>query len=316
MSIDLVLNELSLRSSAESAERGMELMRGLADTIFAAGRAGSSKFLRVPRGFHAMMLGPSYPVGRWTGDKRVPEEYRRLFLLWATKSPFLDQVLERTANDTLARSEYRHAGEICEGLAVAKIIGGLSISFFCPKEWHSPTLSLGVFELNEEGLEGSEYDCEVKHASTVAHVNEHSGWIGNRRRLSVDSGEDCIGRLADLFPKVNLCDNASRQLSDLGRGEELFRAAYAALEDLSNYAITWQDGGFIKTPLTPCSEESRSTLDLFGEERTFLCPDGVKRTFSWHLKRGRWRIYFKPDESERTFLIGYIGKHLRTARFQ
>jgi hypothetical protein len=63
MSVDLVLNELSLATHAETDERGMMLMSGLAETMFEAGRWGANKVLRTPRNFHAMMLGPSYPVG-------------------------------------------------------------------------------------------------------------------------------------------------------------------------------------------------------------------------------------------------------------
>jgi hypothetical protein len=243
-------------------------------------------------------------------------DYRTRFLVWTTKSPYLDQILEEVANDSLARSEYRCSGRTCEGLAIARIIGGLGVSFQTADEWRVPAITLTAFELCEDGNESREYDCEVNHAASVAHVRVHAEWIGRRRMLAVADGKDCCSRLAQLFPRVNLCDHARKQLSALGKGEELFQAAYAGLEALSRYASIWNQGGFQEDSLAPCSVESNSTLEQFGDERTFLCPDGQRRTFSWHLKRGRWRIHFIPNDESRTILVGYLGKHLPTATFR
>ena len=263
-----------------------------------------------------MMLGPSYPVGSWARDKRVSIDQRTQFLVWTTKSPFLDLLLEEAAGDSFARSEYRCSGRTCEGLGVAKIIGGLGVSFQSSDEWNVPAIALKAFELDEDGKGFLEYGCEVKHAAAVAHVRKHAEWIGHRRRQAVADGKDCCARVSTLFPGVNLCNNAKKQLSDLGKGEELFQAAYAGLEELSQYVSDWKEGGFQEESLLPCSEESKSTLDQFGDERSFLCPDGQRKLFSWHLKRGKWRIHFIPDDHNRTILVGYLGKHLRTVKYR
>ena len=263
-----------------------------------------------------MMLGPAYPVGAWARDKRVHKEYRVRFLLWATKSPYIDPFLETSEDDSYSRSEHRCSGRICEGLAVAKIIGGLGVSFHSADEWNVSEIVLSVFEIGQDGSGSLDYNCTVNHAASTTHAQEHAKWIGRRRMQAVVDGKDCCDRLAELFPQVNLCSNAVRQLSCLGKGEDLFQTAYAALEDLSRYASGWKQGGFRNENLAPCSEESNSTLEQFGDERKFGCPDGKPRTFSWHLKRGRWRIHFIPDDGNRTLLVGYLGKHLRTARFR
>jgi hypothetical protein len=316
MSVDLVLNELSLATPAETDEHGIALMSGLAETMFEAGRWGANKVLRAPRNFHAMMLGPSYPVGRWPRDKRVSMDDRTRFLVWTTKSPYLNRLLEDAADDSFARSEFHYSGRRCEGLAIAKIVGGLGVSFQSADEWNVPVIALKAFELVEDGNESLEYDCEVNHAATVAHVRRHAGWIGRRRMQAVADGKDCCARFSELFPRIYLCDHARKQLSALGKGEELFQTAYEGLEELSRYASDWRQGGFREDSLVPCSQESNSTLEQFGDERTFVCPDGQRRTFSWHLKRGRWRTHFIPDEASRTILVGYLGKHLRTAKYR
>jgi len=65
------------------------------------------------------------------------------------------------------------------------------------------------------------------------------------------------------------------------------------------------------------SPESSMTLEMYGRERTFRCPDGQKRLFSWHLRLTphAWRIHFYPDEQTKTLIIGYIGHHLPTVRY-
>ena len=65
-------------------------------------------------------------------------------------------------------------------------------------------------------------------------------------------------------------------------------------------------------------------MQQYGHLRIFVCPDGEKRTFDYHLKGlpDYWRIHIWPDEQgifreandpARKILIGYIGKHLLTA---
>jgi hypothetical protein len=241
---------------------------------------------------------------------------RTRFLVWTTKSPYLDRLLEDAADDSFARSEFQYSGRTCEGLSIAKIVGGLGVSFRSADEWDVPAIALKAFELGEEGNEPLEYDCEVNHAASEAHVRGHADWIRRRKMQAVANGQDCCSRFSELFPRVNLCDHARKQLSALGRGEELFQTVYQGLEEFSRYASDWRHGGFQERSLAPCSQESNSTLEQFGDERTFVCPDGQRRTFSWHLKRGRWRIHFIPDRESRTILVGYLGPHLRTAKYR
>jgi hypothetical protein len=60
------------------------------------------------------------------------------------------------------------------------------------------------------------------------------------------------------------------------------------------------------------SPESDSTLRQYETEHSFVCPDGVRRLFSWHgrLTPGAWRIYFLPAPVTDRIVIGYIGKKL------
>lgn len=79
-------------------------------------------------------------------------------------------------------------------------------------------------------------------------------------------------------------------------------------------AARWRKGGFDYHQLHPASGEGKATMDRYGDERNFLCPDGQKRTFEWHLKGlpNAWRIHIWADSHSRKILIGYVGRHLPT----
>ena len=85
------------------------------------------------------------------------------------------------------------------------------------------------------------------------------------------------------------------------------------LFNLNAFCITWQNGAFdpgeIQCAVSP---ESGPTLQRYSEERTFMCPDGQQRVFSWHAKVGSWRLYFDPAPGPGHLFVGYAGKHLRT----
>jgi hypothetical protein len=63
------------------------------------------------------------------------------------------------------------------------------------------------------------------------------------------------------------------------------------------------------------STESKTTMDKFGTLRKFKLGDGPKRQFNLHIKIPDMRIYILPTDDCK-IAIGYIGKHLKTSKFQ
>lgn len=94
-----------------------------------------------------------------------------------------------------------------------------------------------------------------------------------------------------------------------------------ALSRLDKALAEWMTG-----PLHPqmtSSGESSSTLThgVYGPMRDFVCPDGVERRFSNHLKlfSNNWRIYYweaRADDGGGRAFIGYVGEHLPTVRYR
>ena len=63
--------------------------------------------------------------------------------------------------------------------------------------------------------------------------------------------------------------------------------------------------------------ESESTMDdpKLREMRRFRSHRGTRELFELHAKFGDSRIHVRLDAKTREVEIGYIGKHLRVAKF-
>jgi hypothetical protein len=93
-----------------------------------------------------------------------------------------------------------------------------------------------------------------------------------------------------------------------------FKAVLRGLSELESYCANWAGGGFDIHAFQNASGESSATLNMYEAERTFMCPDGNYRVFSWHLKRADFtRIHFFDQPQTRRIIVGYVGKHLPTA---
>lgn len=88
------------------------------------------------------------------------------------------------------------------------------------------------------------------------------------------------------------------------------------LFELQKYSESWTEGNFDAKKLSKATPESEATLRKYSQEHTFNCPDGKSRIFSWHVRLTplAWRIYFYP-ENHRKIIVGYIGEHLPTVKF-
>jgi hypothetical protein len=133
----------------------------------------------------------------------------------------------------------------------------------------------------------------------------------------VVNGLELWNRKDELFPSLIFCEAVSEQLQSLGAENPILQLIKNRLSELEDYCKGWTDEAFEPKSLRNVSPESQVTLQnsKYSKERTFLCPDGKERVFSWHAKLSfGWRIYFFPNE-QRKMIVGYVGCHLRTAKY-
>jgi hypothetical protein len=125
------------------------------------------------------------------------------------------------------------------------------------------------------------------------------------RRAPVN-GTQLWEQRATLFPKLDFCDSRELQTKALGGDGARFREALRGLRDLQKYCDGWITPNFDIHSLNNSSGESEATLATYGDERRF---------FNWHAKRGNSRIHFFDFPAQKRLLVGYVGKHLPTAKF-
>lgn len=119
MSIDMVLNELSLQSPASDSLIARQWMSDFIQTIRAVkAQAGKQAILRTQYDFHTALLSPNYPIRRWLNDSEVDRDEQRFIKTLVTKAPFSQDILNnevyRLENKT-GSSEFLYHGEVALG---------------------------------------------------------------------------------------------------------------------------------------------------------------------------------------------------------
>ena len=111
MDLEMVLNELSLRSPAADIHVARQRMSDLLFTVMAATQHGVKRALRTHSNLDAEELTPGYPVARWRNDNNVDYELRRFFKTLVTKSPFLDDVVDPNILHNVGLSDFFHGDD-------------------------------------------------------------------------------------------------------------------------------------------------------------------------------------------------------------
>lgn len=311
----MVLNELSLRTPAADIPTAQQLMSELIGTVRQATTSGVKRVLRTSDEINTIELAPGYPVARWRNDSTVNREERTFFRTLTSKAPFWTDVAEEIKGN-FDLSQVWHQGEEAKGLGFAVVIDALAVSLISEARWDCSRLELEVrrFDENEDLIDER---LEIIHASRSNHVQEHSDWINNRIRSRVVNGLELWNRKDELFPNLIFCEAVSEQLQSLGAENPILQLVKNRLSELEDYCKGWTDEIFEPKILRNVSPESQVTLQnpKYNKERTFLCPDGKERVFSWHAKLSfGWRIYFFPNE-QRKMIVGYVGCHLKTVKY-
>lgn len=309
MDLDMVLNELSLKTPAADVPTARQLMSELIQTLLKAIETGVKRKLRTHEDLYSVELAPGYPIARWCNDKDVSREEIRFFLTLATK-PFWKDAAEEI-QDEFDLSEAFYQGEAAMGLTFALVSDALAVSLLSESKWDCSSLELQLrhFDDNEELIEEP---VEIFHASRSSHLEEHSEWIKNRIRITARDGMELWQRRSELFPHLEFCESVRPQVESLTN--PMFRQVVNRLFELQEYCQTWATGTFNKDALgSKATPESDSRLRDFADRFNIRCPDGEYRLFSWHLRMtpGPWRLHFSVELGPGRIIVGYIGRKIQ-----
>jgi hypothetical protein len=325
MEIDLVFNELSLQNPASDQQTAREWMSNFIKTVKVVKSQGVKVYLRTQYDFHKTILANEYPLRSWLNDQEVAKEEQIFIKTLATGSPFSTNIVNSEIQDienNQGLSEFYYQGIVAVGLGVAYLldtlgINTLAISFISDECWNLSKLEINYLEYTENGEEDRKI-LEIRHASCNIHVQDHATWIQGQIQASITDGEDIWDRKEELFPNLEFCDNVSKQLKNIQYRQLELAPVYKTLIELQKCCQNWKSGGFSVTgyPLDE-SGESEPTLNKYGQERLFTCPDNEERLFERHIKLRscNWRIHFFPLQPGKV-IIGYVGRHLPTVNYR
>lgn len=321
MDLEMVLNELSLRSPATDVHVARQRMSDLILTVVVATKHGVKRTIRTLSNLDAEELAPNYPIARWRNDSNVDRELQRFFRTLVTKSPFLEDVADLDILRSIGLSDFFHSEDQAIGLGVAYWLEALAISLRSEPRWYDSHLQIRIVQIDEHE-EMTDTTEEIAHASSSGHIQEHLHWINERQhkddQLSVRDGMTIWERKEELFPSLYFCEKVGEQMQAMSRGNLLLMPIMKRLYELEGFCKVWHEGPFDHNKmLSKVTNESETTIEMFGNERTFRCHDGTFRVFRWHVRLtpGAWRLYFYPLPEERKLIIGYIGPHLPTVQF-
>jgi hypothetical protein len=311
MNLEMVLNELSLKTPAADIPKARQLMSDLITTLSQATRSGVQRVLRTHADINSIEIAPNYPVARWRNDSDVSREEKSFFRTLTSKAPFCSDVAEEIKNE-FDLSQFYFQKEEAVGLGFALISDALAVSLLSDSKWDCSRLKLEVTQIDEYE-ELIDRQLELFHASRSSHIQEHGNWIQNRTRISVNDGFELWNSRKELFPSLEFCENVSKQIQSLNPGNPMLRQVIKRLLELENCCQNWKSGAFDLDSLhSKATPESKSRLKQFQDELTFECPDGITRTFSLHVRMtpGAWRLYFLTDLEPGKIIIGYIGSKI------
>lgn len=185
------------------------------------------------------------------------------------------------------------------GLACADIWGTIAISFASDKKWNLPLMTL-----EKDGT-----SIDVKHISDETHIEIHKDFFEVFEQwLQFDiTPLNFWAKKDELFKeKISFCDEVKKQIINIDT--VVFSQAVAILRAIETGEKALSD--FVTSNESSTVEQDPSLKKL----REFTI-EGQKEYFQNHIKNlpNGYRIhYFEKNEK---IYIGYIGKHLKTKKY-
>lgn len=317
--MEIILNELSLTVSDVPLPARLNALRSVVDAL---GRCGvEGKAIRCTRDALQRHVSPGQPLFeglKSSGRADRDRELKQWLQSKLSRAPFVEDLYG--PHEVEGAVVFRWRSEIALGAGLAILQRSTLVSLF-----GTVAFDADILMIEEERLTLAEAvdvrTHEVENFAEVAHVEGRREALERRIAGAIRSGAQLVREAEQRFSRVILCEGARKQLEQLSGAEIYFSEVCRHLRVLHEAALNWCPGA----PFDPRSveaidwarTESESTIDQFGEQRDFLCPDGIKRRFLPHTKirRGNQRIHvlLETKKGEMRVLIGYVGTHLDIA---
>jgi hypothetical protein len=315
--LEIVFNELSLNGKAAS--------KGYAQSVY-------QDFFNLADNINSLKIAPVrirmsvdianrtiseeyYTVKDWI--KSLPNEQRQRYL------GFIVQDVIITDNPYFSIE-----GTDVVGLGYAFSNDLAAVSYSTNNVWINVKYEITRDYLPDGNSEVITDTVTVNHCVIQKVIGEyrvaHSKWLrdtyaGKQEGLinNLQSFDEFWEKKSQIFPWLDFGNEVNHHVRGYGSiSDSNFKKVLRYLQSLNQHLVSVNGDNEIFDNLPgDVSNDSEATLNMYGEERTFTCHDGQQRKLSLHAKLGDVRIYMMPRKDEKRMVVGYIGKHLRTKKF-
>lgn len=309
--MNVFLNERSFCGQAINMENANQLIRNVMEVIRVLQELSATKIIYTSQRLWEQKLSIMYSVYDYinSGDKYI--DFKRLFQLLVTKGPYIETAF---AEELSGLNCWLEVDSSRENVAYTSIGAALVTEGILTSLENAPCFDVESLSLNYIGGNNEIIKSNVPNFFDIKRARLFM------KEFIKDKVVDwrCFWEQRHvLFPELIFCEEVKVQLQSIRftSADSIFRH----LKCMNDYIADVRSDK-VKIPNytkmgVEASTESDITLLHFSNERTFICPDGNKRVFTWHskLKGVNLRIHFyPPSKDNQHFIIGYIGRHRST----
>ncbi|MNY06931.1 hypothetical protein D3C86_1397120 [compost metagenome] len=312
--IELAFNELSFNIKAANEAHAIALLNNLFDICNSISKLDLAPLrLRTIKDFKRYSLID----GHFTLEEyleRLPVDDRGRYLGYLAQDPLLS-----------INPYYYFGNEEVTGFGYAYKTNTVAVSINNNGNWQET-----AYEIRKDYLpEGpdAEIVSELKLVPHLPNTVLLNDFLPNIKQPMVANATFDIATINDINHFWQRKENLFAMLDFSIETEELllkfesknhpdFIKATQYFEKLNQHLlkVSLKEAGFGQIPGNK-SNDGEATLDQYGAERTFTIPSGQLKIFSLHVTLGNLRIYLYPNEAQGRYVVGHVGHHLRTKKF-
>lgn len=209
--MQMILNELSAKFPAGSADDAREVMRIFLETCHEVKRIIHNDSILLDQDYRSFELAAGYRIEQWRNDPAVDVENKRRFRMLLNKSAVYNSAEFEEEKGWDFRTEFQHEERVSKGCLLVYEMDGVAVSFLSDVHWKTAEIEGTYIELTEDG-DLHESQVKIPNVSFEENVEKFKEFYERKkeewRYTDIVSGEDILKYAQKAFPNLVFCENA------------------------------------------------------------------------------------------------------------
>ena len=317
----LILNDLSYDkniANVSSKDKSKECIKTVVEVLFLLQKERVIRYkgdIESLQSIISIDFACNYNFQKWLNDSEGVKAEHKTFLKRVIDKYNIVVNEETTSEFCCKISEMEYESKILHKV----IEGDCTALSFKTVDVFSDDYIQGIYRfLDEEQDDLKEENKEIPNICDNSKITSLKAKCKKDNYSNITSGYDFWDHRESLFPNLIFCENVKKQIYN-DPGMNHINAIIKRLEKLDDY-YNKHNIFDIKTLAFKARNESDSVKNdsKLKELRRFKKPDDSYSYFYNHISfSGNYtgRIHFEADDKLKKIYIGYIGKHLPTAKY-